>query len=782
MVQLKTIRRDKAEIAKLICEFLAIAEPDVSSGSTINSEVFDRIGFAISVDVASEINSYRKFQRIIGNFGETYDPVLDSSEHSPSGGGTISTHGWKKMARAMGAANFNFILNFAESEVGSKYRDELGVEYGFSDNVTGRVPLLEAGVGSRVVFYNTANSKLSPQKSFIGTAVISKLTQPNPGEYRLEFTKYRPFTTPVRKDSVQNVSWNNQHGMAEIDDAAYLGLFELGNQLNLNENDVANENDNLDEFEVDIRPDASSLRIYRGMTFTAHYALGEFIDNSITSALQNKDLLSAKFDGAYKLLVDINFDNNTNVLTVTDNAAGIAKRNIGAALKAGATQNVSKVGLGRYGVGMKAAAFWFGSRLELETYPIDEPTGWRVVLDIGGEEDVPPMTSVTAIPHRGAPGTILKVHNLWNTPKTTAQTLIRRYLPSIYRSYLGAHPSNADELVPTDIFFMGHKLVYTAPELLEKPFWASPDGPQPGAETKIWKQNVSIKLDSGPLIEGWIGILSKMSRDLSGLTLTYHGKVIAGAVPIGSSSDETANGSSQGRSYKPKLIFKQVGSKLDQSFVGEFNVSELGKTITTDDIRWTVEQEEDFAQKLYAAISSGEESLLRMASNVRRRQDSVADPGKTVDESDKDLEDRAKGTLPGNVQHGHDGEPEPVTPDNDVLSTDQDGRALEVSLTDDSGHTHLFKLVVLQSSKDKAPFFSITTVGDSHTIAVNAGHPVFSEILTTEKDVRRTIQSMALAMGVAEIFADTDDGSIIRRKLNYVMDTLGRLDNKLENS
>ena len=771
MLEIKTLKRDKADIVESICDFLNINGPDMSSGSTVNSEVLDRIGHACKLDVSRELNSYRKFEKLLRHFGGLYDPLLDSSEHSASGGSTISTHGWKKLARLMGAVNFNFILNYAEHAVSETYSDVLGISYGFSDTVTGRVPLLEAGIGSRVVFYNTANSARIPRKAFIGSARVVAVDYSKPGEYRLELADYVQFTNPISKDEIQNVGWNHQHSMAEIDDASFLALQSEGIKKNL----VTEESKYEDEFEIDIRPDAASLRIYRGMTFTSHYALGEFIDNSITSALQNKDALNRDESNPYKLLVDVRFDPAENCLIVTDNAAGIAKRNIGAALKAGATANSGSVGLGRYGVGMKAAAFWFGSKLEIETYPLGEDNGWRVILDIGGEGDVPATTSVNAIPHRGAPGTIIKVHNLWNSPKTTAQNMIRRYLPSIYRSFLGTEQNDHPDLIPTQIYFMGKSLTYAPPELLEKQFWASSDGPQPGAQVKIWKQEVEVTLDSGPKISGWVGILNKMSRDLSGLTLKYHGKVIAGAVPVGATPEDSANGSSQSRSYKPKIIFKQVGSKLDQSFVGEFDVSELGKTITTDDIRWTAEQEEDFANKLFAAISEGAESLLKMASNVRRRQDSISDPDKTVETSDTDLEERARGTLPGNVQHGKDEGQDDIAPDNEILDLDRDGKSLEVALTDDAGHRHVFELVVLQTSKANAGFFTLQTSEDKHTIAINVGHPVFDGILTTDSGVRRAIQSMALALGVSEVFADTDDGSILRRKFNYVIDTLGKL-------
>ena len=49
------------------------------------------------------------------------------------------------------------------------------------------------------------------------------------------------------------------------------------------------------QLEINIRPRTGSLRIFRNLTFKAWYALGEFVDNSVTSAIQNLDQLKTAF-------------------------------------------------------------------------------------------------------------------------------------------------------------------------------------------------------------------------------------------------------------------------------------------------------------------------------------------------------------------------------------------------------------------------------------------------------------------------------------------------------
>lgn len=780
MIKLATIKNTKESVVKAICDKFSIFGPQVSTGSTINSEVLGRIATVAGVNISGAQTSYRKFELLLNAFGQQYDPNLDSSEHSLTGGGTISGHGWRKLAQATGAQKYAFILNFAEASISEKYNDEFGKSYGFNNSVGGRVPLLESGAGSKVIFYNTVNSKIQPRKAFIGTAEIEKIYRLPNDEFKLEFKNVKKFKNPIRRDEVEIAGWNNQNAIAEIDFEGFEKMEKQGVPMESVEAERSQEPGNADSFEVDVRPDTGSLRVYRGMTFTAHYALGEFIDNSITSALKNKSELRSVFGQDYELQVRVNFDSDSNSLTVEDNAAGIAKEDIGKALKAGASRNDNQVGLAKYGVGMKAAAFWFGSVLEVETHPMGESTGWRVLLDISGDEALPAEVSVTPIPHRGKPGTILRVKNLWNgAPKTKAISTIRRYLPSIYRSFL--HPQE-DTLntIGTSIYFEENLLEYYEPELLEERFWASEDGAVPGADVVRWRQSIEINLSPNKTITGWVGILKTMSRDLSGLTLFYRGKAIAGAVPVGETSSDDDASASQNRSYKPRNVFKQVGSKLDQSLIGEFDVSDLGKTITTDSPRWSPEEEEQFATELlkqvtgeYVGFGPGE-NLMKMANNFRRRPGNQPPKKKhEIDESDRDIETRAQGGLNGNVFHGRP-EVMPTPIENSFSEEDIEGRTISIQLTDDDGHTHTFKLSLGQSRDSE--FFTLKNLGSAqHEIEVNLAHPILDSIDSSDTDIRKVVQYLTLALGVAEIFADSEDGVILRRKFNNSLDSIGHL-------
>ena len=72
---------------------------------------------------------------------------------------------------------------------------------------------------------------------------------------------------------------------------------------------------------------------------------------------------------------------------------------------------------------------------------------------------------------------------------------------------------------------------------------------------------------------------------MSGFFLKYRNKGISGVVPMQNSDPEDSRDAKDTVSkgaYKPRKIFRQSGGYADQSFIGEFDASEFGKTITTD--------------------------------------------------------------------------------------------------------------------------------------------------------------------------------------------------------
>ena len=414
--------------------------------------------------------------------------------------------------------------------------------------------------------------------------------------------------------------------------------------------DQDKENQDGDGFEVNIEPDASALRIFRSMSFTPWYALGEFVDNSITSALKNINSLTERNGKDYQLNISISFPAGTNSLIVEDNAAGITQTEMQRALKTGVPPDDTSIGLSKHGVGMKAASLWWGEHVIIDTYSLDEPNGWHVEIDVSEKGEVTSIVKVTKIPHRGYSGTRLEVRGLWQkTPQAKTVTSIKSYLPSIYRAFLGETSTNSQ--LKCVILYQNQPLKFEYPKLLTEPLWTSTNGPGEGELPRYWRKNIFIQLKTGKKIEGWVGILDRMSRDLSGFFLHYRGKGIAGVVPLNSDTSEDqaeAKDAISRGSYKPRRIFKQQGSYPDQSFIGEFDITEFGKTITTDSPLWTPDEEGEFIDILFNKMS--DDDFIRMATNLRRNKAAVVDEEENI-KSDKTEAQVIKDALSGHIDH-----------------------------------------------------------------------------------------------------------------------------------
>jgi len=527
------------------------------------------------------------------------------------------------------------------------------------------------------------------------------------------------------------------------------------------------------EFEVNIEPDASALRMFRSMSFTPWYALGEFVDNSITSALKSFDDLKAKNGPDYELEVSITFPPGENALVVEDNAAGITREDMHRALKTGVPPEDTSIGLSKHGVGMKAASLWWGGHVIIDTYPLNEPNGWHVEIDASEDGDVTSMVQVRKIKHRGYSGTRLEVRELWKkTPQSKTITSIKSYLPSIYRSFLG--DTRKEDQMKCVLLYQGKPLKFQYPEILTEPFWPTKNGPGYGEKPRLWRKEISITLSTGKVIAGWVGILEQMSRDLSGFFLHYRGKGVAGVVPLdGDDSEDQAEAKdaiSRG-SYKPRKIFKQQGSYPDQSFIGEFDITQFGKTITTDSPLWTPDEEGEFTEKLLNLLS--DDDYIRMANNFRRRKTAASDEkaNKVADKSEARI---IEGALNGNLDHQEveatEAEMESIRT---VLEAESVEEIMSINLRDKENHAHKFDVSFV---KDVSRAFLVVTENEEfdHLIQVNVFHPALSDI-NLDIHGRKILQRIGVAFAASEVFNSGYDKQKIRMKANQILAQLGQI-------
>ena len=529
-----------------------------------------------------------------------------------------------------------------------------------------------------------------------------------------------------------------------------------------------NDNFNEVEFPIDITPDVSALKIFRNLSFTPWYAIGEFVDNSITSALKNIKDLTALNGADYELRIDIEFPRNKDSLIIKDNAAGISRADlIERALKTGVPAIDTSIGLGKHGVGMKAAGLWWGEKIIIETYPINEKNGWHIDLDISDPDNKKKIVVAKPITHRGYPGTTITIEKLWQkTPQSRTITAIRSYLPSIYRAYIGS--TKEDGELKCLIFYQNKQLTFEYPTLLSEPLWPTKNGPEFGAPARLWRKDINIQLSSGKSISGWVGILEKLNRDMSGFFLKYRNKGISGVVPMQNSDQEDSKDAKDTVSkgaYKPRKIFKQSGSYADQSFIGEFDASEFGKTITTDEPKWSAEEKDEFETKLLDLLVA--DDYLKMATNYRRKKASEKDVEEAI-KSDAEENKLFQDSLDGNIDHtdiSEELESLEVLSALDPESTEDAGSFL---LHDREGHKHNFKFIFVKDISREFIMLMENPEKRIHEIQMNLFHPCMNGIIV-DTSTRKAIKRLGIAIAASEVFSNGYDKSKIRTKMNEIL-------------
>lgn len=516
-------------------------------------------------------------------------------------------------------------------------------------------------------------------------------------------------------------------------------------------------------FEIDTTPKELAYEGYRNYTYSLWFALGEFVDNSITSAYQNWGDLVNRNGENYKLRINIDIDLEKGEIIVEDNAAGISSTDFSRVLVAGERPPNQDL-LSVYGKGMKIAAFWWGRRLEILTTTLSDSTRFFAVMDVdvmiangNANAQIGQISNVTQ-----SHGTRIRLLKPYENRLPDSKTLksLNLLLRSMYRTYTNS------EVMPVEIFLNGEQMLFQPFPLLEAPYWPTNSGPKHGSQPREWRRsNFEFQTKNGKRITGWYGILAEMKRDLSGFFLHYKGKGMEG---IGyADSDMLEDGESLAsvrdskQYYRPPEIFGQDGSYRFGRFTGEFDISDFGKTQSTDSVKWSHEEEKEFIDALLVDLKSGDEPFWKMAEKFQPRTamrlaQTNTDELNINSKEVKSINEVLFGGWTGS-EFFHD------------LAEDLDQYSLElgssvvylepehisasdmVLVTDGEGHEHQITLEIFSDSK--FDLFSFDTHdGESYTLRLNAGHPLLRRFQWGNRQVREAGLSLTLLMALPEMF------------------------------
>lgn len=347
--------------------------------------------------------------------------------------------------------------------------------------------------------------------------------------------------------------------------------------------------DDLMSESVNISPGVGVYAMFPSFNYKPWLALGEFIDNSISSYQQHQKEIEKLHGSNFKLKILIDYLPELGTIEIRDNAAGINKKNFSAAFALAKPPEDLRF-ISQYGVGMKAAACWFARDWSVRSSAIGESIerclNWSTKSITDGETDTltPEVRRVSDNDHY----TVVTLKNLIHPPsgpKTVAK--IKAYLPNIYREFIRAGR--------VEILWNGQMLIAEElPILCAPPQW---DKSQPD---RIWEEFVELTMDDGRTIKGRVYLLQKMKRSFTALNLFWHHRLILGNV---------------GESHRPIELFGPGNSFETGRLCVELYLDEYQPTV--DKMGFKFQDNEATLEEIIEVLKKEASQILRQAREYR---------------------------------------------------------------------------------------------------------------------------------------------------------------------
>jgi hypothetical protein len=342
--------------------------------------------------------------------------------------------------------------------------------------------------------------------------------------------------------------------------------------------------------QVNIAPGVNLLSVLSHLNYKPWFALGEFVDNALQSALDNWSALR-KADGKdYRLKVEIDIrPEDDGLIVIRDNAAGIPSSEYSRAFRT-AEVPPRRNGLSEFGMGMKSAGFWFSQHWTVRTKALGESFSAFVDFDLKNIikhslENLPVETQPTP---ESQHFTELMLWHPEKMPYGRTIGKIREHLASIYRQFI--------EDGVLELRFCGELLQFEQPTVLLTP------NPYTASEEPVeWKKQIDIRLTDKHRVFGFMAIRAEGSTSEAGLALFRRRRLILG------SGDE---------GYRPEVVFGRSNDFRYQRVFGELHVEGFDVSHTKDGIQWGA-LEDDFLLKLKQEANKPPLPLLRMALDYR---------------------------------------------------------------------------------------------------------------------------------------------------------------------
>lgn len=518
---------------------------------------------------------------------------------------------------------------------------------------------------------------------------------------------------------------------------------------------------------LNIRPDTGVYGTYKRISYQPWTALAEFVDNSTQSFYDHKEeLFNTKY---YKgLEVEIIYREDPSCgdeIKIIDNAFGMDYSDFQRAIILDRPPKNTK-GRNEFGMGLKAAACWFGNLWSVETTSLGSYFKYKAEIDIDNlvkykaetidveEEQVSPKDHYTVI-------TIQRLNKKIKGKRIEKK--IHELLSSIYRADLRTGD--------VKIFYNGEQLEFEEVE------------PYTDESGKTWRKDVEFTIphrDEELHVKGFIAIRIPGSTRNAGLTLLRRGRVIVGGPE---------------KNYRPYEVFGPSNLYTYQRLYGELEMDDWPVTQAKDAFDWSNEDlEAKFIDKLVELSKDYHEYAEKLRTREKVKLDDV------VEQLTKDLTNNSKiSNAVVNIKKTEDARAsqeeievdEDLFPDSSSLVEDQvenESAGVGVDIEDNSplqinlsyaGNDYDFTFI-FDDKNPRSEWLKLEVEDKSinkYTITLNTRHSFFYPFIQ-KKDFLVLLAKFATALVIAEINAWSlaTDGMVppssIRNEMGRILEDL----------
>lgn len=355
-----------------------------------------------------------------------------------------------------------------------------------------------------------------------------------------------------------------------------------------------------EDFVADISVGSNFYSLLPRLPNTHYGALAEFIDNSISSFIKNRNLPEGhkdKYD-ASRVIVELKFDKTAEIITIKDNASGISKEDLPRALKPLEAPDTFQDTLNEHGYGMKGAAGWYAKKFTINTSVYGDPFSRTITYEF----DKIVNQKLTQIPVEvvDAPledhGTTIKLEkfNDKRFPSTNSLKSIKLHLSDIYRTFIRKNildmKFNDEHILPMEV-----KVQTTS-------YYAAAE--DPNAWKIKWKKDFKFdnlgknKKGIERSISGYGALRQDGSHGIhSGMAIFNNGRILKG------SARDT---------NKPKALFGSGNTFRSLRLTGEIHLHNFDTTASKDDLIWGDLEEEDLYKMIRESLSGNKEVFLEL--------------------------------------------------------------------------------------------------------------------------------------------------------------------------